>query len=81
MVGLYVVLYLTIAYKQCQQAYSALAEDTLWNVARDTDANVPSNLTYGRLVQFGQDNIDCSMEPAIVGHSAGYYGKQMVAYQ
>ena len=29
MVGLYVVLYLTIAYKQCQQAYSALAEDTL----------------------------------------------------
>ena len=81
MVGLYVVLYLTIAYKQCLQAYSTLAEDTLWNVARDTDANVPSNLTYGRLVQFGQDNIDCSTESAIVGHSAGYYGTQIVAYQ
>ena len=39
------------------------------------------NLTQNRPIQFGMDNIDCSKESAIVGHSSGFHVTQMIAYQ
>ena len=71
----------TISYKQCIKADTALSEDSLKSIDSDTGAVIPNNMVHGRALQFGQDNIDCSKESAIAGHSAGYHGTQMVAYQ
>ena len=70
-----------ISYDQCLQADTALAEETLMNMDPETGTVIPKNMVHGRPVQFGDDNIDCSKESAKAGHSSGYHGTQMVAFQ
>ena len=65
-----------INYDQCQQADTALAEDTLENLDPVTGAVTPTNLVHGKPVQYGDDNIDCNTDSAKVGHSAGYHATQ-----
>ncbi len=46
-----------------------------------TGAVVPSNLVPGRPLRLAKDNLDCDKESQIAGHSAGFHGTNMAAFQ